>query len=60
MSREEKIAYQRECFAIYACHAMNKTVAEAAACLATTESQVRFVYGLIEKNPIDFDSPFSE
>lgn len=59
-SRKEKIRQQRYCYAIKACHMMQKSVEDTAKCLAMEESVVRVVFGYIERGWIDFDSPFSE
>lgn len=53
---EERIRDQRTCFAVKACHMMGKSVEEASRLLAMDPIEVRFMYNMIEKDMVDFDS----
>ena len=53
---DEKIAMQRDAFAVKACHMMGKTIEETSKVLAMEPEQVRLMYMLIENDWIDWDA----
>ena len=53
---EERIAEQRDAFAVKACHMLGKSVEEASRLLVMDVEQVRLMYMLIEEDMIDFDA----
>lgn len=56
MTMDEKIQFQRDAFAIFACKMLEKTVDETAKVLAMDVNEVRIIYSYIDADRIDFNS----
>jgi hypothetical protein len=55
-TREEMISDQRTMFAIKACHMMGYSIEKTARLIDMDEYQIRFLYGLIDDDCIDFNA----